>query len=404
MSIFMNHKSLQSLLDGCANKKDKLYLYKEGINIPIDINCEYSKWQFWDQCSLFAYYEKEYDLAFKSYEKLITLGMYPEKEKERIFNNGKYFDVLNPSNALNHSLFIKTLQAEKNNIKGKIKYRGIIPDIIHFIYLKGYEFGLHHYIAIKSADIVMKWSTIYLYNDIEPENNIWWNLTKKIESVKIIKIHPPTVINKNIITYKQHIADLMRLEILKLFGGVYFDLDMLTHKDFSNLLSQINMSNQLMMCKETDTRINNAMIACVPDCDFIAHWLNEYYTSYGNEDLDTWGGLSVMKPFELLQLFPNTIILDTPTFLPFDYFHTDFFKNNNNSISFDNSFGIHLWDTEQQKRGILPASIDELENSKSKFWYLFKYLLEEDKMYIELTQMKYKIKELEEQIKKLTKN
>ncbi len=397
----MNHKSLQSLLDGCTNKIDKLYLYKEGMNIPVDMNCEYSKWKFWDQCSLFAYYEKEYDLAYESYEKLITLGLYPEHEKERIFNNGKYFDVLNPSKSLSHSLFINTLQTEKNNIKNDIKIRGNVPDIIHFIYLKGYEYSLHHYIAIKSANVVMKWNLIYIYNDIEPENNIWWNLTKKIQNVKIVKVHPPSVINNNIILYKQHIADLMRLEILKIFGGIYFDLDMLTYKDFSDLLLQINMTNQIMMCKETDTRINNAMIACVPDCDFISHWLNEYYTSYGNENLDKWGGLSVMKPYELLNIFPNTIILDTKSFLPFDYFHTDFFKNNNNSISFDNSYGIHLWDTEQQKRGILPNTIDELENSKSKFWYLFKYLLEEDKIYIELSQMKLKIKQLEEQIKSL---
>ena len=82
----------------------------------------------------------------------------------------------------------------------------------------------------------------------------------------------------------------------------------------------------------------------------------------------------------------------------FNYFHTDFFKNNNNSISFDTSYGIHLWDTEQQKRGILPNTIEELENSKSKFWYFFKHLLEEDKMYIQLGEMKLKIKKLEEEI------
>ncbi len=397
----MNHISLQSLLANCNNKKDKLYLYNEGLNIPIDTNCEYSKWKFWDECSLFAYYEKEYDLAYKSYEKLITLGLYPEKEKERIYNNAKYFDVLNPNNSLNHSLFIKKLEDEKKNISTDLKFRGIIPDILHFIYIKGYDFGLHHYIAVKSASVIMKWSIIHIYNDIEPENNIWWNLVKKIDSVKIIKINPPSVINKNIITYKQHIADLMRLEILKTFGGVYFDLDMLTHKDFTNLLTQINISNQLMMCKETDSRINNAMIACIPDCDFIVHWLNEYYTTYGNENLDKWGGLSVMKPYELLKIFPETIILDTKSFLPFDYFHTDFFKNNNNTVSFNDSYGIHLWDTEQQKRGILPNTIEELENSKSKFWYMYKHLLEEDKMYIEITQMKLKIKELEEQIKSL---
>jgi hypothetical protein len=290
--------------------------------------------------------------------------------------------------------------AQLNKIKNRpCKYKGEVPDIINFIYIKGYEFQLHHFLAVKKAQSIMNFDKIYIYNDHEPEDNIWWNLAKELPSVEIIKVTLPNAINNHLIPFKQHVADLMRLEILNAIGGVYFDLDMIVIKDFTHLLLNVNKETQIMLARENDSRVSNAMIVTLPNTPFIKSWLESYYTQYGNSNIDGWGGLSVEKPNELNQLFPKSIILDTPSFLPFDYFHTQFFTDPIIRFDISQSFAIHLWDTEQQKRGILPKTLEDFLQKKSAFTIMFRKDIDEYYTKIKLFYLNKRVEKIEKSLK-----
>ena len=343
----------------------KYSILKTGINWCYKDISEFSRWRYWDDLSISAYYRNDHKVACKAYQTLTTFKNFPQKEKERIANNAQYFKGYNAS----LEIFQTQIQGLCNNQSASQKQFYDVPSILHLIYLKGYEFGMHHFIAIASSVKHMKWKQIYLYNDEQPEGNEWWERTCKLPNLKVVKVCTPTSVNNFEVSWKQHQADLMRLIILYNLGGVYMDIDMLICKPFYTFLQQLDKEKTIALVRENEDRLCNCIIMCLPNSPFIKEWLDLYYTQYGLHE-DAWGGLSVMTPNQLSKKIP-CLILDTKTFLPFSYYHYNFFTDSISFIDYSKSYGIHMWDTEQQKRNVLPTSVQSFAENNSVFYQMF---------------------------------
>lgn len=344
----------------------KYQLLKVGVDWEYSSFNSWSQYKYYDELSILAFYQKDQVVANKAYKhlrnKLSTLDL-KSTDRERILNNAQWFQLEQDS----YQLFVDSIKALKVDCT---KLIGEVPSILHLIYLKGYEFGLHHYICVASATQVMKWNKVLLYNDIAPANNEWWNKTIQLPNVQVVTIDPPTVINRHPIKYKAHQADVIRLVVLYYLGGVYHDLDILTLKSYRNEVMKVESNfRTVMMVREDASKIGNMFIAATPKSVFIDAWIKAYETQYGQHP-DWWGGLSVVKPHELAQIIPM-IELSTSTFLPFNYNHSEYLTAATSSIDFTASYGVHLWDTEQQKRNVLPKTVQDMRASNSVFYQHF---------------------------------
>jgi hypothetical protein len=350
------------------NDKDRFELLKIGLDFPYTSSSDWSSWLYYDELSIVAYYQKDKRTANKAYKILIEHSNFPQDQKDRILSNAQFLDSKENEN-------YHTLCSEIKSISSKLGFNSDpgINSILHFIYIKGYDFQFHHYLSVISAYKQMTFKRIHIYYNIEPENNKWWKLVNNIPNVFIYKITIPTFINYNSVPYKQHQADIIRLVALKEMGGVYNDLDILTIKNYSDLIAKIQNNNKdIGLVFESDGRLSNAFIISTQNNKFINEWLYYYETTYGTVG-DWWAGLSVEKPHELSLKYKDIIeIFDKTSFLPFDYFHTDFFTKSTTTIDYSNSYGVHLWDTEQQKRGILPKNEIEFAVGNSIFYQMFK--------------------------------
>jgi len=371
--MFTTHDSIKELLP-FVDDKEKYRLYTQVKECPIDLGSEFSKWKYWDEFSLSAYYQNAREDAVFAYSKLVELNLFPDSQRERILSNAQWFESVDTKkqNMIYTQLkkTLSTLQDTSSTFDIKCA---------HFIYLKGVNFGLHHFLAVLSCYKRMGhyFTHIFIYNDIEPEHtNIWWSCVKEIPIVKVVHIIPPTSLNGHTVKYKQHQADIIRLEALYHLGGVYFDLDMCTYRDFTEL---IHSTSEITMVNESYGRVSNAFIIAKQESPFIEKWIHEYHTKYGTVGVDWWAGLSVEMPHTLSIGYTGCTLLPTKTTLPFDYFYTDFFNTSSDKCTLDlsESYCIHLWDTEQQKRGILPETIEELKMTNSMMWTCFKDILEE---------------------------
>ena len=344
----------------------KYQLLKVGVDWEYSTFNVWSKYKYYDELSILAFYQKDQQVANKAYKllrtKLPTLDL-SSTDRERILNNAQWFQLEQDS----YQEFVDCIKDLKVECT---KHLNEVPSILHLIYLKGYEFGLHHYICVASATAVMKWKKVLLYNDIAPVNNEWWNKTLQLPNVQVVTIDPPTVINKHQIKYKAHQADVIRLVVLYYLGGVYHDLDMLTLRSYrSEVLKLESNFRTVMMVREDASKIGNMFIAATPKSVFIDAWIKAYETQYGQHP-DWWGGLSVVKPHELAQIIPM-IELATMSFLPFNYNHSEYLTSSTSSIDFAQSYGVHLWDTEQQKRNVLPKTVQDMRATNSVFYQHF---------------------------------
>lgn len=152
----------------------------------------------------------------------------------------------------------------------------------------------------------------------------------------------------------------MRICILYEFGGTYIDSDLLLIKSMNLLKLSKTEESSAIMCVETDNKLWNGLIITEPRNCFLGRWIKEYETKYG--DLIGgcwWAGLSVETPMRLYKEDKTGMnILDTHTFLPFDIYDDTLYYGEWYEGVYDSSYGLHLWETEAEKRGVLPKNIE----------------------------------------------
>lgn len=120
-----------------------------------------------------------------------------------------------------------------------------IPKIVHFIYgLRGPEptLDLIHYLAIKSAHDVLKPDKILFHYHYMPVGDVF----ERARPMLTLR-HVPLVTNifGRPVSHFAHAADVVRLEALLEFGGIYLDLDLISLKPIDHLLE-----NTFVMAQE----------------------------------------------------------------------------------------------------------------------------------------------------------
>jgi hypothetical protein len=341
------------------------------------------RWKILDSIVISAYYENMYKVSEKCWEELmLKKDLIPEGQLTRCIDNGRYAKmILNEKNSYNMFLY------ELNNISEKLEIiTDKIPKIFHFIFISGdHKYVMAHYLAIKTCFEINKPEKIFMwYNDPQNilENNKWWKLIGYYAT--FIKITIPTILNNKSVIYKQHQADIMRINILNKIGGVYMDIDILSLNPLDgsikepqfeySKISDINLFNhEFVIGKETDVKLCNCVIMSKSNHPFLKKWIESYENEYGTLE-EWWTGLSVTRPWELFKSNKdfNITILKTKEFLPFMFCDDTLFRKNHPEIIKD-SLTLHLWDTESFKYGWIPEDENYFENfPNTLFTDLFK--------------------------------
>lgn len=221
-----------------------------------------------------------------------------------------------------------------------------IPKIIHLIYFKGIEFMKFHYECVKSMIKHMPDYQIIIYNDIEPLDNNYWNEIKNNEFVTVKTINPPLTYDGYPLKYIQYKADVVRLEVLYEYGGIYLDLDMLVIKNFENI---INTGKDFYICEENERGggLINSFLACKPKNKFIKKWLESFKSGLR---MDNWA-YHIRESNKLLLdknkhyfIKYNIEILESKHFFPFKWSEREKFENIKDHLN-DDIYGIHLYET-----------------------------------------------------------
>ena len=181
----------------------------------------------------------------------------------------------------------------------------MIPDIIHMIYPvteKTRPWSAINSLAVKMA---RKHHKDRMY--------IWTNDYKKIpleirNRVGIAECKLPTEIDGVTIPYPQYIADVMRLQILHDYGGIYMDTDVLLQKPIEHLLFQNNL---ILSWEGADRRsISNALMIAPPKHLFIEEWLRRIPQAIQS---NTWAYGGVVLPAKMAS---NPYLNENLTIMP----------------------------------------------------------------------------------------
>jgi hypothetical protein len=184
----------------------------------------------------------------------------------------------------------------------------MIPNIVHFVYGLGKDFGgipfcLPHFLAIKSAFEVNRPEKIFMHCKYEPKNNVFWERAKSY--FELVVTEPPKMIYGNPIYHYAHATDVVRLNALNWVGGIYLDIDTLCVKPLDSFFG-----HDFVMGKQHDNGLCNAVILAKPKSEFGRLWLESFCTFEGHFGWDEHAckmpkNISVLRP-DLIHVEPCT--------------------------------------------------------------------------------------------------
>ncbi len=224
-----------------------------------------------------------------------------------------------------------------------------IPKIIHYTFGLAQDFGgkpwsLLHYVCLKSALSRIAPEEVYFYYEYEPTGP-WWELTRPL--VTPVKISAPREVHGRPLMHVAHRADVVRLQKLAAFGGIYLDADVLVQRSFDDLLRESTVLGQELAGDEP--RMANAVILAEPNAPFIHRWLEQYrnFRSTGRDEY--WNEHSVLLPAQLAREYPDEITVlghkafFWPTWIPD---HIRWIFASNEPIALEATYANHLWESE----------------------------------------------------------
>ncbi|RXK40870.1 hypothetical protein M231_01929 [Tremella mesenterica] len=214
-----------------------------------------------------------------------------------------------------------------------------IPNIVHYVYGLAptqEEFPYFAYLAMRSALQVLKPEKV-LFHCLNEPRGYWWDRVRGWEGwideggekkglVEVVKARDVEWIGKDQrpVKHYAHKADIIRLEVLLEYGGIYLDIDTFILRPFiphSLLLHDTIMaleahSLSFLRPLHSDDEMSpkglcNAIIISRKQSIFLKRWLE----SYDEFNENKWTEHSVEMPWTLAKLYPTTItVLSERTF------------------------------------------------------------------------------------------
>lgn len=225
-----------------------------------------------------------------------------------------------------------------------------IPKIVHLIYINQRPLKSFNYKCINSILRNMPDYQVWIHNDIEPDTDEW-RIIKQNEYVHIKSIERVKEFDGFPISHVQYEADIIRMNILYEYGGIYLDTDVYMVKNITDLLD----GHSFYIAKETEDNMINCVIISEPNNEFIKVWLSNFATGFR---VGNWGWHIRDLPKMILEKNPHYInkynikVLEYENFCPIHWTQGHILSDPNFKVT-EKMYGIHLFET------ILGNSLDK---------------------------------------------
>ncbi|KAL8277040.1 hypothetical protein RQP46_010574 [Phenoliferia psychrophenolica] len=291
-----------------------------------------------------------------------------------------YFLLLRPSSRSSSRIpFHHPLPPSTSNTTFSPTPSRQIPPYIHYVFGLSPTFGdkpfsFLTYVCLSSALVVLRPEVIYFHHVFLP-NGWWWDQWKErvaksgTTRLELVRQRDVTTVFGNQVEHFAHKADVLRLEVLRDYGGIYLDTDVLVTKDMAQLYR-----HEVVMGMESQPNLDpllppsglcNAVILAKPYSSFIVRWLE----SYRDFDKTKWASHSVTKPWTLAQHFPMEVTVLNKFAFFWPIWHDDHLRLIHRSTSYsftradplaptyDTQFTYHLWESVAWDRLLLDVHL-----------------------------------------------
>lgn len=250
----------------------------------------------------------------------------------------------------------------------------VVPNVFHYIFLgSNWDFTFLCYLSFRSLERFVKPEKIFIFGNVVLTGK-WWNLTvEEVKNIYYVKVPcgSASVLGNFLqsapsgkpYAYKQHSADVLRLEILLRYGGIYTDTDFLFLKSLDPLRKY-----SAAYGREFAGILNNG-ISFARRGSPIFRLLLEQYRSYDGKK-EHYSEKSIWNLNTLAKLYPHLV-----------YIEEDHLKRPNKSnMIFEGNFNwsqnnaLHLWTTSWRRKN-QPTGIEDIMKKNTTLGEISRFIL-----------------------------
>ncbi|XP_074656910.1 uncharacterized protein LOC141910093 [Tubulanus polymorphus] len=260
---------------------------------------------------------------------------------------------------------ILNLESRNHSDSAVIHSRPVVPRILHLAWYGNPTMRFHHYVSFLSAYHILKPERILFWYGVRP-SGAWWrrlreNITEFDRVVEMRYRAAPTEIHGRAIQRPEHSSDVVRLEAILEYGGIYLDLDVIVLHSFDRLLRY-----SVTLGREHWFGLCNGILIARPNALFMRIWRAEYRTF----DSWRWATHSVVLPHYLARRYPYLVhieerTLNRPNWMELDKIYA------NAPWNWRENYAVHLW---YRKYGI-DHDFDSIKNLDSNLGRIFRFIL-----------------------------
>jgi hypothetical protein len=218
--------------------------------------------------------------------------------------------------------------------------------------------------SILSAVAVIKPEHIYFWYAHEPHGK-WWDIVKPHLDLK--KVVPPATIGSKPLKKVAHKADIVRMQKLMEYGGIYLDIDTICVRPIDDMLN-----NSMVMGEEGDYGLCNAIMMANKNSPFLHKWWKDYESVF---ESDGWAEASVHYPRQLSKTETSITIYPEDSFFKPSFYETEaIFVTPTRTVP-PNLRILHLWESKSNQYYTF-QSVEEMKQSQSLYGAIVRHLFE----------------------------
>ena len=182
-----------------------------------------------------------------------------EIEIDPIDNN-----IIEELNSINYTNRYIDFEGFNNKIGAK---NAIVPNIVHYLNLNNTEISLKQYLSILSVIQYQRPQLIYIHvgNKVKLKGHYWYELTKKHNYFIVNNInHKETIFGVKSEFVSKHISDILRLEVLIHYGGIFLEENIYLAESLTQFLNY-----EMTVFSNSENSIQNNAIIANPNARFL---------------------------------------------------------------------------------------------------------------------------------------
>lgn len=219
----------------------------------------------------------------------------------------------------------------------------MIPNVVHFVYPvweNTRPLSALNYLSVKSVIKNHKPETVAFWIDKKPERNEWWDLIEPLVDVRHKKMDK--TFRGIDVPWPQYRSDITRLEILRDFGGIYMDTDVIVLRSLDRFMTGVfNIAEE-----PSGVTLSNAFMAARPFDAFTYGWLDKIPEAMQSSQ---WANSGVVVPWELVKTNKFTVnIVESELLCPFDLHFPYIFEQRLNRAAkamMRDAYAVHIYET-----------------------------------------------------------